>query len=287
MDSSPLRVSRSFSLNSPLAFQPTQPSPLAKSDENASRRRAQYKSLAPQTPTPTRIRSSAYSLGSASLSGSASGWNFFQQSSSPLSPQESQRALLRERFKARCLERAVKARRKAIQRKRYTKQHDPSSDPSSDDFDVDMDDDMEEDDDSIMSDELFRRIMVNSKAKKQDFYSISYAREVASSEPDIDHMVEWENELREPDVEEIDMPGYLEDEELVQYAEECVKRYDDLDEDYNLEDPLVSDDPSSASAYGSATGMDGAEFMMSAVNPSPFSTPQRSHNGFMYQTPTH
>lgn len=58
---------------------------------------------------------------------------------------DSQKALLRGRFKARCVERAVRAREKAIRGKRLLR-------TSSDDFH--MDDDDEEGDDEIMQDEV-------------------------------------------------------------------------------------------------------------------------------------
>lgn len=58
---------------------------------------------------------------------------------------DSQKALLRGRFKARCVERAVQAREKAILGKRSLRM-------SSDDFQ--MEDDEEEGDDEIMKDEV-------------------------------------------------------------------------------------------------------------------------------------
>ena len=64
------------------------------------------------------------------------------------SVEDPQKSFLREKFKARCLERAVRAREKAIRGKRY------ASNASSDYFDDAMDDDEEEDDDDIMQDEV-------------------------------------------------------------------------------------------------------------------------------------
>ena len=58
-----------------------------------------------------------------------------------------QKAFLRSRFKARCLERAVKARERAVSAKRKPALSEPSSD------DYQMDDD-EEDDEYIMQDEV-------------------------------------------------------------------------------------------------------------------------------------
>jgi hypothetical protein len=56
---------------------------------------------------------------------------------------------LRNRFKARCFERAAKAREKAIKGKRYANQS-----SGSDDFTMDYDDDEDEDDEDIMQDEV-------------------------------------------------------------------------------------------------------------------------------------
>lgn len=78
-------------------------------------------------------------------------------------PEDPQKQFLRERIKAKCLERAKKARARAVKKRRYT----GYSDRSSDGFDMDdegngMDDDddtEEEDDDDIMGDEV---IILNS-----------------------------------------------------------------------------------------------------------------------------
>ncbi|KAG6815116.1 hypothetical protein H0H93_010898, partial [Arthromyces matolae] len=78
----------------------------------------------------------------------SSGGSVFTSSSSGPPPLDPQKAFLRDRFKARCFERAVKARNKAVKGRRYV------SEPSSDGFDEVMeDDDDEEDDDTVMADE--------------------------------------------------------------------------------------------------------------------------------------
>lgn len=66
-----------------------------------------------------------------------------------LSGEGSQKSFLREKFKARCIERAVKARAKAVRGKRYT----GTSEASSDGFDDAMDEDDDEDED-ILQDEV-------------------------------------------------------------------------------------------------------------------------------------
>ena len=132
----------------PLTYKPLNSSPLAHSPEWSksspviaaqARRRSQYKALTPNTPnTPTRTFSN---------SRGSSGRLFTDEgniaSSAGLDPQK---VFLRDRFKARCFERAAKARARAIKGKRYANQF--SSDDSS------MDYDEEEDDEDIMQDEV-------------------------------------------------------------------------------------------------------------------------------------
>jgi hypothetical protein len=78
---------------------------------------------------------------------------------SPL--EDPQKSFLREKFKARCFERALRAREKAIRGKRY------ASEISSDGFDETMDDD-EEDDDAIMQDE----VRLSAFLQKSYFYAV-------------------------------------------------------------------------------------------------------------------
>jgi hypothetical protein len=124
-----------------LTHQPLNSSPLASPELSSpvalaqSRRRLSYKSRVPSTPTPSRI--------------------FTNHSSSGVSVKASedpQKEFLRERFKARCLERAVKAREAAVRKRRWSE-----SEASSDGFDINCeDDDMEDDDETVMQDEVCR-----------------------------------------------------------------------------------------------------------------------------------
>jgi hypothetical protein len=123
-------------------YRPNISSPLAWSKSSPivapqARRRSQYKALTPHTPT----------RGIFSNSRSSSGRLFTDQSNiaSPAGP-DPQKVFLRDRFKARCFERAAKAREKAIKGKRYANQ------ASSDDFSMDYEE--EDDDEDIMQDEV-------------------------------------------------------------------------------------------------------------------------------------
>ena len=192
----------------PLAYKPLNSSPLTCSPEWSysspvaaaqAHRRSQYKSLTPNTPT--RIFSN---------SRRSSGRLFTDGGYVATPPRpDSQKLSLRNRFKARCFERAAKARERAIKGKRYA-QH------SSDDFTMDYDDEDEGDDEDIMQDEvrvfsvlfggycllklflyqIFRRIMANATRKQHHSYRISYAQEVGSSiDPDLEDVASWEQEL--------------------------------------------------------------------------------------------
>ncbi|KDR72740.1 hypothetical protein GALMADRAFT_252956 [Galerina marginata CBS 339.88] len=251
----------------PLQFRPLNSSPLVESPGSPktspvaaaqARRKSQYKAHTPTTPLlsrgflgargPTRRTPSAASNPSSYLGGSVES--------------DPQKVFLRDRLKARCLERAVKAREQAIRGKRRGHLNEPSSD------DQPMDDDDEEDDEDIMQDELFRRIMNNVSRKQTHSYRVSYAQEVGSSfDPDLEDVSSWEQELAasstidtrtvsaipsasatsnntmEPwsdqghiDAEDILTPVDLDDEELEEYAEEYARRaaladFEDLPED--------------------------------------------------------
>jgi len=127
-----------------LKFRPLNSSPLAESSPGSTktspvaaaqaRRKSQYKGHAPITPLSFRSLSAGQ--------GSSRRGDY----TPPLPVKDDpQKALLRGRFKARCLERAVRAREKAIRGKRSLRM-------SSEDFK--MDDDEEEGDDEIMRDEV-------------------------------------------------------------------------------------------------------------------------------------
>jgi hypothetical protein len=126
-----------------------------------ARRRSQYKSLTPNTP-PARIFSN-------SRRRSSSG-RLFTDGDAIASPAEpdSQKVYLRDRFKARCLERAVKARAKAIRGKRYSDQR------SSDDIIMDYDDDEAENEEDIMQDEVlvFQLRVITSSFVTELFLSV-------------------------------------------------------------------------------------------------------------------
>lgn len=129
------------SSRTPLQHRPLNSSPLAAQSAKMSspltsaqaRRRSQYKPQVPSTP------SSAGKFLSRRLSSAGN---------TPTAEDDPQKAFLRGRFKARCIERAVKARENAIRGRRAG----TLSEPSSDDFP--MDDDDEEDDEDIMQDEV-------------------------------------------------------------------------------------------------------------------------------------
>ena len=194
-------------LRNPLQFRPLNSSPLAESPSASSpviaaqaRRKSQYKSRSPKTPTTRRI-SGNYSLGDVSLSSKS----LFASSAGVL--ENPPKFSMRDRFRARCIERAVKARERAIKGRRYTHHL------SSDDQPMDDDDDESEDEEEIMKDEvslavfavllkpiffskLFRRIMENTNRRHLHSYRVSYATEVGSSfDPNLDDADAWEQDL--------------------------------------------------------------------------------------------
>ncbi|KAL4259621.1 hypothetical protein AB1N83_008218 [Pleurotus pulmonarius] len=221
---------------------PIRPSPLASPSSPTSspvsaaqsRRRSQYKAKSPATPLASSsrhhgvVRSASLSGGSVFGSGGSGGG-----STSPL-VEDAHRDLIRERFKARCLQRAKEARNRAIKQKRYDYN---SSDgmAGSDDTVMDEDEGEGEDDEDILQDELFRRIMNNAARKFQHSYRVSYAQDVGSSfDPDMEDIAAWEQELHE---QLLDFPALspndLLDEEISAYAEEqaALADFQDLDID--------------------------------------------------------
>ncbi|KAJ3854176.1 hypothetical protein EV368DRAFT_80883 [Lentinula lateritia] len=217
--------SQSFSRNnhkplnsSPLAHDQSSPfsSPVA---DAQARRHSQHKSRLPSGPQRSRPifapSTGSRTIGSPNTTGA-----------------DPQKAMLRDRFKQRCLKRAERARAKAHASKR-------KSSTKSDVFNVDMDDDMEESDGDLMQDELYQRIMINQAHKQRHAYLRSYYSEVGSSfDPDIEDAAEWEHELHEPELtqssfqpmnqgmqEMVEMtPEELEQAELEAYAEECERQ---------------------------------------------------------------
>jgi len=149
---------------------------------------------------------------------------------------------LRERFKARCFERAKKDREVARRRVSSSRSSDGSVSGGSSDAEMEFEDE-EEDEDTAMQDELFRRIMINTSRKDKHSYRLSYAYEVGSSvDPDMEDVGRWEDELRgiskNPLISSV-TPQDLEDEELQAYAEEyaTLADFNDVvDDDWSLSD---------------------------------------------------
>ncbi|KAH0834966.1 hypothetical protein J3R83DRAFT_10675 [Lanmaoa asiatica] len=226
LSSSPLSFSCSTpsrsSYYSARSNQPVNSSPLASpsysspTHEAQERRRAQYKSMA------SASYRSPVNLASAKL--------LFRSGSQ--TSEDPQKNFLRERFQARCREHARKLRDRAVNSRR-------SSDKCSDVF-MDCDDE-EESDDVIMQDELFRRIMQSTNHKKSHSYRVSYAIEVGSSfDPDMEDASAWESELQgkfkqKPSSTE-PTPDDLEEEEVLEYAEQYTALADFADLDLAIDD---------------------------------------------------
>ncbi|KAJ3481039.1 hypothetical protein NLI96_g7940 [Meripilus lineatus] len=217
------RIANFFQASSPLT--PTTPQkPLTPVTETQARRRSQYKSRPTTSPvTPHGRHSEPRSRRPKGLTP----LNFGQPSDSAASAGETPRtAVLRERLKARCIERARQDREEKLKRKRALL----SSEPSSEGFDETMDyeDEDDEDEDAVFNDELFRRIMSSMNHKRQHQYRLSYACDVGSSfDPELDDVEEWENELQEETSME-PAPEDLSEEELALYAGECDLHLEDL-----------------------------------------------------------
>jgi hypothetical protein len=132
--------------SSPLAFEMPS-SPLA--GPSATNRSSQYKSrtssrrtptaAGPSTPTHQRRVSAVPLRGAMSMPANPSSMRRLQETPNT--------ALLREQFKARCIERAASARSEAVRRKRYASSEAGSSD-------VDMNDEESEDEEVFMADEV-------------------------------------------------------------------------------------------------------------------------------------
>ncbi|KAH9477567.1 hypothetical protein JR316_0009789 [Psilocybe cubensis] len=181
--SSTMRYPETPSTRNPLQYRPLNSSPLIESPESPksspaaaaqARRKSQFKSLGPTTPLFSRTRGPSRRSASSSAVDS-----------------DPQRTFLRDRLQARCLERATKARERAVSKTRQF-----GFGPSSDDQAMDDGDDGEEDDDDIMQDELFRRIVANANRREKHSYRLSYAQEVGSSfDPELEDISSWEAEL--------------------------------------------------------------------------------------------
>ncbi|KIK70050.1 hypothetical protein GYMLUDRAFT_67307 [Collybiopsis luxurians FD-317 M1] len=174
--------------------------------EAQARRQSQYKSRVPSGSSRPRNSFVSYSKAGQSSASAA----------------DSQQAMLKDRFKSRCLERAEKARRKARAAKRR-------SEPSSDGFDDAMDDEEEENDEDIVESELFARVVLNQARKERQEYRRSYYADVGSSfDPDLEDITAWEDELKTENMEDLESPRLtpeeLEQAELEAYAKECERQ---------------------------------------------------------------
>ncbi|THH16606.1 hypothetical protein EW146_g4067 [Bondarzewia mesenterica] len=160
-----------------------------------ARRRSQYKSTAPAPPSSSprqrRKISHAYKTRAFDVRTRLFG------ASGEIEEEPPRNVLLRERFKARCLERAIKAREAKVKHGRAGCTSGPSSDGDFDDgMDMDDDEDDDDDDDFMLNDELFRRIMASANRKRQHQYRVSYQLDVGSSfDPDMEDVGEWERQL--------------------------------------------------------------------------------------------
>ncbi|EED84869.1 predicted protein [Postia placenta Mad-698-R] len=245
--STPSRPSR----HAGYAHQPQNSSPLASSipssptsspgAEASARRRSQYKSHALSSPTATRTRRRV-TLGDLSAPR-------FGPDDTPAKAEEAPRkTVLRERLRARCLERALRDRERKIAGRRHARSE--ASSDGDDDIMEDDDDDEEEDDEAVINDErgtgtdwrrrrtqLFRRLIANGRRKQQHQYRLSYAYDVGSSfDPDMEDINEWEQgPLDPPPISTT--PEDLDEEELAAYAEEAALLEDLRPEDlYSLSD---------------------------------------------------
>ncbi|KAH9852553.1 hypothetical protein C2E23DRAFT_868680 [Lenzites betulinus] len=238
----PATPSRS-SYPSPAAYShiPIHSSPLASSPGSSpaasasARRRSQYKSTPFSSSASQRVRSNETPR--RRPSGNPTPGMVAGSSSTGAVPTEEapRKAFLRERLKARCIERAAKKRERAIQRgSRHL-----SSEGSSDGVDEMMDeDDEDEDEDHMLNDELFRRIVESAKSKQRHAYRLSYAYDVGSSfDPDMEDPRSWEEELQVTQMTSVS-PEDLLDEELEAYAAVADLDLDDLpiDEIFSVSD---------------------------------------------------
>ncbi|KAF5380723.1 hypothetical protein D9757_007097 [Collybiopsis confluens] len=185
LNSSPLTQGSGSPFSSPVA-------------EAQARRQSQYKSRAPSRSSRPRNSPSRTTANSSALASN------------------SQQAILKDRLKSRCVERAQKARRQAYVSKRR-------SDPSHI-FDDAMDDD--EGDDAIES-ELFARVVRHQAREERQEYRRSYYADMGTSfDPDLEDITAWEDELQTVMEEhsQVLTPEDIEQAELEAYAKECERQ---------------------------------------------------------------
>ncbi|KAK7033042.1 hypothetical protein R3P38DRAFT_2920341 [Favolaschia claudopus] len=205
--------------SSPLApsSSPTASSPIAA----VQARRSQYK---------PRVSSS--SMASSSRSNNAASRVAAYGTASQLGEagDNSQTAFLRTRLKLRCIERAAKARDRAVQKKRTTL-------TSSDGMDMDEE---ENDDDDFQFDDLYNRIMRNAARKTQHAFMYSYDREVGSDPPD--EVQSWESELAAESLDDsAELLAYIQEQEAdAAFAEFADIPAEDLFSWNDIDDELLS-----------------------------------------------
>jgi len=222
--------------SSPLASSPAaSPTPAIQ-----ERRRGQYKTLTHVQSSPTADRTRFSSRKHASASAPRPVSSRPELSLSATSTEEAPgKKFLRERFKARCLERALKDRERKIAGKRRGDGW--SSDPPDEDM-MDEGEEDEDEDEAMLNDAFFSRIMASVKHQRQHSYRLSYAQEVGSSfDPDMEDAAEWENELRKNeqdapddilvDEDEIDLAAYAAEQELLDgLTADDIFTYSDVDD---------------------------------------------------------
>ncbi|EJF63758.1 hypothetical protein BD309DRAFT_1002264 [Dichomitus squalens] len=240
--SSPTNYSHPPLRSSPLASPASSPAARAE-----ARRRSHYKANPFSTPASHRSRDThaQESRRRSSYTPSIFVQGSSTQGASSSAPTEEppRKTFLRERLKARCLERAAQKRERALARgSRHL-----SSDRSSDGIDEMMEDDEEEE--VMLNDELFRRIVDSAKRKERHAYRLSYAYDVGSSfDPDMEDPQSWETELNGSKPYSTE-PDDLLEEELEAYAAEAELNLDDLQvediwslSDYEDFGPTTQDD---------------------------------------------
>ncbi|KAJ7190693.1 hypothetical protein GGX14DRAFT_407770 [Mycena pura] len=210
----------------PFAYTPSQSSPLAPSSSPSrsspisaaqARRQSQYKARTPSLPK-RPMRAADFAPG-VQLSGAGN---------------DSQAAFLRTRLHLRCIERASKARERAVRKKRSIGN---GGEPSSDDIDMgSMEDEDDAEDGDPLHDELFVRIMRNATRRLNHSFMYSYDREIGSFDPALDEPREWEAELAaqvNPDESTTLAQGLEDDAELQAYleAEEAFDAFADIPAD--------------------------------------------------------
>ncbi|KIP10832.1 hypothetical protein PHLGIDRAFT_115179 [Phlebiopsis gigantea 11061_1 CR5-6] len=179
-------------------YYPAFSSPLASSEAGGSspppsptyvaRRRSQFKSRGEVHPVATDRRQSSRRVTTGAIP-----FSLTRREPQGSSEEPTRTTILRERFKARCIEKANQDRERKVKGKRR------AMDLSSDGFDELMDCEEDEDDDTVMNDPFFQRIISNLKQKSKHSYRLSYAQDVGDSfDPDMEDLAEWE----QPDEEE-------------------------------------------------------------------------------------